>query len=416
MRKFAGISITLKITQGVLAFISIAIQSHALTNRDFNTFSVIGNAIVMTSFLDLGIGVQFIQNHLLKMKKTNENEDREVLDQIRHQSTVFIKVALIQSTTVTAYAIIYGINLTLDSITLLSIVTLITTFVFSSGGIISRALTARGYVTESLWYQLIGVFFQFLFLMLAYNLNLSVEYYIGSLSIPNFVLMLLTLRKLSLNKSLDMRPITFVKVSFKATNMKVQVMQIVQFVASTVPLLLLSMKIPDQTFSIVLIYWRIFTSVAATTSSFNSQEWRDSALKNDKKIPPFSDLIYLMKKLAISCLLASLGAIGTYIFWNFLTDVPRQINHYFDILWVIFVVTQVYHWHFYFKLLALQDYLFLIKGGVLLFCSTIFILYLLSTSDLLIFPLSIIGGVVISGIYFQIRSSSRNILVRKNNA
>lgn len=416
MRKFASISISLKMMQGALAFITIALQSHALTNQEFNSLSVIGNAIIMTSFLDLGIGVQFIQNHLNGLKNTNENEGAALLHMLKLQSKVFIKIALIQSAIVTIYSIIYGLNLKLEGITLLALVTLVTTFAFSIGGIISKALTARGYVIASLWYQFSGVFFQLSFLSLAYKLNLSFLFYIGSLAIPNLVLMVLTLRKLSREKNPKNRTITFVKSRFVVTNLKVQVLQIIQFLASTLPLLLLSMRIAEVAFSIVLIYWRIFTSVAATTSSFNSQEWRDMALKNGKENVNYSDITYLLKKVFISFLLASIATFGTNFFWEFISDVPQNNSNSFNYLWIIFVVAQIYQWHFYFKLLALQYYSILIQGSLLSFCMTLLVFYSISAPDILIFPSSIVIGMLVSGIYFQFQARSYQILLRIKNA
>jgi hypothetical protein len=408
--KFTSMSLALKISQGALAFLSLSLQSRALSNNDFIILSVIGNAILVSVFLDLGVGVQFIQNHFKSVNGANGNEDETVLRFLRAHLVVFFNVSILQSVLVSVYCLFFLFRLSTEINPILLLVVFLTTLVFSFSGLLSRSLTARGYIVQTLWYQLIGVLFQVSILYGVYLLELHLTFFIASLAIPNLIVSLLAirlLRKLSKNHLSD-------NVRLERTaptlNASIQALQFLQFTNSTIPLLIFSTNSPLILTSQVLIYWRIFTSVAAVMSTMNSLEWRESAVSGSdfSQILKLSRL-YILKKLSTSLFLSAAVLIGIVILWSHLSSQQLIFDLITNLLWLFLVPSQVYQWHNYFKLLAVHEYLDLIIATAVQLFTTVLGLYFIADDISWRLPVSCVLGLLISGAYLN----SRTILTLK---
>ena len=415
--KFTSVSLALKIFQGALAFISLSLQSKALSSNDFNILSVVGNAILMSVFLDLGAGVQFIQNHFKSADKSAPNEDAHVLKFLRSHFLIFFGVSFFQSLLVSLYCLFYLSRLSTSIEPILPIVIFFTTLIFSISGLISRSLTARGYVTESLWYQMIGVLFQVTILFGIYLMELHLTLFIALLAIPNLIVSLLSIRLLRKRSKNQGLVINRFEIHAPRLNASIQGLQILQFINSTLPLLLFSTSSPLITTSCVLIYWRIFTSVAAAMSAVNSLEWRDSAINNEDFAKIFkTDHTHLLKKIFTSLFLSALVLVFVVAFWSYLSTEQSNFRLFTYISWLLFVPSQVYQWHFYFKLLAVKEYPDLIAATALQLFSTNFSLYFIQAGPSWSLPVSYILGLLISGTYLNFRNFLMIREARRQNA
>lgn len=403
--KFTSMSLALKISQGALAFLSLSLQSRALSNNDFNILSVIGNAILVSVFLDLGVGVQFIQNHFKSVNGLNQNEDATILRFLRSYLVVFFSISILQSLLVSVYCLFYLFRLSAEIDPILLLVVFLTTLIFSFSGLLSRSLTARGYIVQTLWYQLTGVLFQVSIIYGVYLLELRLTFFIASLAIPNLIVSLLAIRLFrKLSKNHLSNTVRLERATPKL-NSSIQILQLLQFTNSTIPLLIFSTNSPLILTSQALIYWRIFTSVAAVMSTMNSLEWRESAVSNSN----FSQILklspsYMLKKVFTSLFLSAAVLIGTVILWSHLSSQQLIFDLISNLLWLFLVPSQVYQWHNYFKLLAVHEYLDLIIATAFQFFSTVLGLYLISDVISWRLPVSCILGLLISGAYLNSRT------------
>ena len=109
--KLVSLSLTLKVMQGIFAYLNIGFQSNTLTTSEFIYLSVIGNSIILSVFLDLGVGVQFIQNYFKQVKiKIVKNEDVYALKYLRKHISIFTFIACIQALFISIYAAIFQYN------------------------------------------------------------------------------------------------------------------------------------------------------------------------------------------------------------------------------------------------------------------------------------------------------------------
>jgi hypothetical protein len=167
----------------------------------------------------------------------------------------------------------------------------------------------------------------------------------------------------------------------------------------------------------VLIYWRIFTSVAAAMSAVNSLEWRESAISNDDFTQIFkADTSRLLKKILTSFFLSVAVLVVVVVFWSNLSSQQSDFGLFTYISWLFFVPSQVYQWHFYFKLLAVNEYPDLIAATALQLFSTIVGLYFIQDNIPWSLPVSYILGLLISGTYLNLRIYLMLRQLRSQNA
>jgi hypothetical protein len=404
MGSVTSVSLFLKIAQGILASLSLVVQSNALPISDFNSFSVIGNAILMSVFLDLGVGIQFIQNHFKSVGTNLVNEDLRILKFMHDHYRIFAGVSLFQSTLVLMYCIFYLLKVSAEIDVILLIVTFFTTFLFSFSGLVARSLTARGYITHSLWFQMIGAFLQVVILIVISLINLDVIFFVATLAIPNLAVSILSFRLLKKRAQMESEYPEESLLDTSKLNVSIQILQILQFINSTIPIVVVSVNTSPVVTAGVLIYWRIFTSVAAAMSALNSLEWRESATSKASSAElSLNPSHYLMKKIILSSFLSAAVLIGVLGFSRFLPMDKSELDLLFYLSWICFVPSQVFQWHFYYRLLAANKYLDLIVGTAIQFISTMSVLYKIVDNTSWSLPVSCISGLLISSIYLKTR-------------
>jgi hypothetical protein len=412
--KLVSISIILKLMQGFFAYLNIGFQSNTLTIDEFNYLSIIGNSIILSVFLDLGIGVQFIQNYFKQIKeKFVENEDKFALKYLALNLYIFVAIACIQAILISIYASIYLLNeigkLNFKLIT----TTFCVTFIFSFGALVSRILVARGYVGESVSFQVIGVLIQFLFTVFAYQVNLDLIAFILTLAFPNIVTAVLSLALLKRRATLigfdssEEQSQRVLDRSLKNISLKLQILQSLQFTIGTLPILIISYRMHEVELLGILIQWRVFSSVSASLSSLNSIEWRASALdRNQNKQNSLKNDKDLIRKMIFAFGISIPTIFMANFTWDYLANGNQNTDSLTWLIWMFYVVAQVYQWHYYYKLLSIFSYTHLILGTCIQLSTTIICILVLNPRFLGSFPFSILMGLILSGLYMQIRSSS----------
>jgi hypothetical protein len=411
--KLVSISIILKLMQGFFAYLNIGFQSNTLTISEFNYLSIIGNSIILSVFLDLGVGVQFIQNYFKQIKvKSVVNEDKFALKFLAINLHVFVAIACVQAILISIYASIFLLNdkgkIDLELIA----TTFFVTFFFSFGALFSRILIARGYVGESVSFQAIGVLIQFLFTVFAYQMNLNLTAFMFTLALPNIITTFLILAflkgKTSRNEvdspdkhsqqPLDQLP--------KSISSKLQILQLLQFAIGTLPILIVTSRIQEIALLGILIQWRIFSSLSASLSSLNSIEWRESALnRTQRKNTSLRQDKELVRKMIIATAICLPTMFIANITWDYLANGNQNTDSLTWFIWMAYVLAQVYQWHYYYKLLSVLDYVHIILGTFIQLSTMIFSILVLNPLFSGSLPFSMLMGLISSGIYMQIRST-----------
>jgi hypothetical protein len=412
--KLISIGITLKLMQGFFAYLNIGFQSNTLTISEFNYLSIIGNSIILSVFLDLGVGVQFIQNYFKQIKeKFVENEDKFALKYLAINLYVFMAIACIQATLISIYASVYLFN-EIGEVDLQIITTsFLVTFLFSFSALASRILIARGYVAESVLFQTLGVLIQFLLTVYAYQVDLDLIAFMFTLAFPNIITAVISLtflrRKATLVKFVSEEKYSqqIQNQPLKNISLKIQILQLLQFVIGTLPILIFTSRIHEVGLLGILIQWRIFSSVSASMSSLNSIEWRASALdqthhqynllRNDRE---------LVKKIILAFGISLPTIFIANFTWEYLANGNQNTDSLTWLIWMFYVVGQVYQWHYYYKLLSVSSYAQMILGTCIQLCTTIICLLVFNPQFLGVFPFSILIGLILSGFYMQIRSTA----------
>jgi hypothetical protein len=409
-QRVLALSFILKIFQGLLAYMNIILQNRSLSNLEFNHLSIIGNAILLSVFLDFGVGTKFVQNYFnIISKQKNHNEENWMLKYVKSQTPIFTLVAIIQSLFISLYV---GVFMYYESGQIKSglvIATFFTTFVFSLGGLVVKILTARGLISELIIYQLVGIFCQSLITIIAFHFKLNLTVFLFSLAIPNILAAILSLRlvklKTNLAKSIKMNS----EPARESYSISIQLLQLLQFAIGTIPILRLSKQVDVSIMSGMLIQWRVFTSISAALYALNLLEWRSTSLINLSENIVSKGKSSLKYKLLVATCLSTLIVIFSFVSWNYITISVAFPDLFSWILWSIYTLTQVYQWHFYFQLLSLEIYNCLIKATFMQLTVTLGIIEIYSLDLQWIFPWSIFMGILISGIYMQFIVNSNNL-------
>lgn len=423
INKLVGANLVFKLLQGLFAYLSIGFQSNSLSTSDFNYLSVIGNAIVLSVFLDMGVGIQFVQNYFKNFTKYEiEDEDSFALTLIAQQIHIFSFVAVIQASLISCYAIAYIQSGSGElNIEILG-ATFIVTFLFSLGGFISRLLIARGLVQESVYFQMIGVITQFIFTAVSFCFNFDLLAFLFSLSVPNVICAFLSFRLLRQNanknhfKSLDKKHLPDFFLDIRSVNFNLQILQFLQFVIGTLPLLIFSFQTNVIGFTTVLIQWRIFTSVTAALSSLNLVEWRGLSLEKENLDHDLrGDFHYLLKKITLAIALSIATSFFCHQTWGYLENGDDKLNPFSWVIWTLYSVFQVFQWHYYYQLLSKQDHSSLILGTVVQLLVTASLLLALSSSYSAALPMGISGGLMVSSVFMWIRTRNLESKKREQN-
>ena len=127
-------SLLVKLSQGFLAYLNIIVQSKSLTTAEFGYLSVIGNAIVLSMFLDMGVGTQFVQDYFKNVDLVKpSNENLFALSFLRSRIRTFFVIILAQSILIVIYAVIFQKGENGFSGFAIFVVTIIVTLLFSLG-------------------------------------------------------------------------------------------------------------------------------------------------------------------------------------------------------------------------------------------------------------------------------------------
>lgn len=414
--KLVSLNITLKVMQGIFAYLNIGFQSNSLTTSEFIYLSVIGNSIILSVFLDLGVGIQFIQNYFKQVKiKIVENEDVYALKYLRKHISIFTFIACIQALFISIYAAIFQHNNIVTVNFGLVIITFCVAFFFNYGVLLSRILIARGYVGESVSFQAIGVLTQFVFTVFAFLVDLNLFAFLITLALPNIITAILSLKhlkkksKLSTSYSNEVASDSIENNFSKRLIPKLQFVQLLQFTIGTLPLLIFTSRAYGVGLIGLLIQWRIFTSVSASLSALNSIEWRELTLaKTNYAKNLVKENKPLIRKLVLAFAISFPAVVIANFTWKYLANSNEKTNLLTWILWILYVLAQVYQWHFYYYLLSMSSYSHIIAGTFIQLFTTITCLLFLSSDFMGTFPLSILIGLILSGLYFQVKSSVLN--------
>ena len=408
------INIILKLIQGIFACIIIGFQSHSLSRLDFNNLSIIGNAIIFSTFLDLGVGVNFVQSYFLKYKNMNYiDEDRFAFNFLKMHISLFIITSIFQAAVVTLYTL-FAIpggkdNLNISLIT----ITFFVTFFYSLTSFLSRILTAKGMVFELLLFQLLGILVQLITTFLLFNCSAQLTYFLVSLAVPNLLVGLLSFKILASRVTSDENLKNILSKNFKmnknnfsfSSNLMIQILQIAQFATLTIPIAIFAHISEQTTMFTVLITLRIFSSVASSLSSFNTIEWRQRSLKGlSSALDVKNDNIYLLQKIFIGILLSIATASITSVFWNVLSRNTKMPSELMWITWILYIIVQIVQWHYYYKILAQSKYVNLLIGTLIQFCAMSLVIILLDPDWSETFPLSSVCGITLSSIYLLLVS------------
>jgi hypothetical protein len=415
INRLVGVNLIFKLLQGFFAYLSIGFQSNSLSTNNFNYLSIIGNAVVLSVFLDLGVGIQFIQNYFKKFSKFKiEDEDSFALSFLKQQTHIFILVAVIQASLVSCYAL----ALTKSGVSNLEIeilgATFIVTFLFSFGGFIARILIARGLIQESVYFQMIGVVTQFLLTVVSFYFNFDLLEFLFTLSVPNVICALLSIRLLRLNarknrtKSPEGTHLPGFLYDIRSVNIRIQIIQLLQFVIGTLSLLIVAFQQDPSGLTTVMIQWRIFTSVTAALSSLNLSEWRDLSLAEESlKSESRDNLQYFLKKMFLAFVLSFVTSFLCHQTWRYLDDSGQKLDPLSWAIWILYSIFQVFQWHYYYQLISQQEYSKLILGTVVQLLVTVGLLLALNSRYSSALPMAISGGLMISGLFM--RFTSRNL-------
>ena len=392
-------SIALRFAQGIFSYLNIAIQSNALSERDFIEFSVVMNAILLSTFLDLGIGIRFVQNHLHKRGNT-ENEDSHLLNYLRRNIFRFLAVSIFQSAIISGYATIYYLR-SREAVDVISLLTIfISCLTFSLAGLVARILIARGLIAESIRYQLYGLVTQSLISLIGLYLNFDVLYFITSLAVPNFVTAYFSVRLIV--KSTQHQKLSFTKTSdpLSSGSVEIQTLQILQFLFGILPFIILANNYSSTFFSENIIEWRIFSSVSAAMSSLNLIQWRNLATRNPYIERTFTEDSSLRFKVSLGLVLSICVAVATYLSWDVLSGNNSGVNISNLLLWSLYVPAQVIQWHYSYQYLSSSHYNILIMGTLLQIVSTLGSLIFFATSMSYRLPVAVLLGLFLSIVLF----------------
>lgn len=393
-------SIGLRFAQGIFSYLNIAIQSNALSEADFIEFSVIMNAILLSAFLDLGIGIRFIQNHFLK-RGNAQDEDAYLLDYLRRNLPRFLAVSIFQSVVISSYSALYY-QLSRGVINDISLLTIfISCLIFSLSGLVARILIARGLIAESIKFQLYGLVFQFIISLIGLVFGLQMHFYILSLAVPNLVTAYFSLRLIS-GRSRQ-RKLLFPMISgqLSSVSLEIQTLQVLQFIFGIAPFIILAKNYSSTLLSENLIEWRIFSSVSAAMSSLNLVQWRNMAIRNSGTQNYVDEDSNLRLKVITGMALSISTAFVTYLCWDLLSGSRTEVNISNLLLWSIYVPVQVIQWHYYYQYLSSSRYDMLIASTTLQIISTIGSLFFLATSMSYRLPLSVLVGLLFSTVLFH---------------
>jgi hypothetical protein len=400
MSSLVLLGLFLRITQGIFAFLNIAMQSGSLPESAFIELSVIGNAILLSTFLDLGLGVGFIQNHFGNVRELSSNENTRVLKLLRTNLWTFIRVSVFQSFLVSIYTFVF-FYLNAKTIHLeLVLVIFAITFSFGIGASLSKILTARGLVTKSILYQFVGVFCQCFFTLLCFTANLNIYVFLSTLAIPNIVTAFLSVKLIKKESKSETIEVNNAIQHRTRLSFEIQLLQVMQFLFGTIPLMLYSKSSTAIFLGTNVVAWRIFTSVSSAMSSINFLQWRNLVI-GKKKDHNLNQTSQLARTISIATILSMIIGVATFFSWDFLYSSSTGVDAGNLFLWILYVPSQVYQWHFYFDLLARQQYRNLIFASFLQLMITCGMLVLIQINHSGIFPLSVIVGVLLSSIYLQ---------------
>lgn len=389
-----------KVTQGIIAYANIVIQTHALNDKNFNTLSVIGNAVLLSAFLDLGVGVQFVQGFLkISAKNGLENEDFEALSYVKSQYQIFLIISLVQSVLITFYSIIYFEKNSRPDLIPSIIVTFLITFIFNFFGLITKILIARGYVFQSVLFQMLGVLGQALVSLIGLIYTLDLKVFLLTLALPNVLTAILSYRFIKSKIKVQVDVKATYSNSIHLLNFRIQILQFLQFVIGTLPILLISRHATAVVLSATLIQWRIFNSVCAALSSINLSEWRNNSLPKDLR--SHAELIHISRKLLFSIILALIVALTSVASWNLLAGKIPNPGFTSWILWCLYAPIQIYQWNYYFLLLPKGLYGKLIEATLIQLIFTVMLVVYFEPSDSRVLPASVIVGLVMSSFYMR---------------
>lgn len=403
------LNIALKLIPSLFAYFSIGLQSHSLSQTEFNTLSIIGNAIVLSTFLDLGVGVQFIQSYFSKFSdKDILHENRNAFGFLGSHFRLFTSVSLIQAFLVSLYTFFSIVKDDEISKGTIISVTFAVTFVFSITGLLSRVLTARGLILELLLFQFIGIFIQTITTLLAFALKLNLTYFLMTLAIPNMFVGFLTFTTIKMKSHLGFQTasgdlseeLSPLKQFSFISNSMLQILQLIQFASITIPLAVFVRRADPINGLSILIQWRIFSSVAAALSSFNFLEWRINGLMR-APVSEFSisDRSYLIRKITFGLALSGVSALATSRAWGLLSNDTGAPSVSIWVIWSAYVAAQVVQWHFYYKILPMGRYGKLLIAIVIQMSLTILVITLLGTEWQGFYPMSLFVGILISALY-----------------
>jgi hypothetical protein len=249
------------------------------------------------------------------------------------------------------------------------------------------------------------VLVQVSFLYIIYLNQSHLTLFIASLAIPNLVVSLLAMRLLRKNSKKVVIDTNSIEIKKPKLNVFVQGLQVLLFTNVTVPLLIFSTSSSLVLTSQVLIYWRIVSSIGSAMSTMNSLEWRESAIYYSD----FSQILnperkYLIKKILMSLLISVAALMGIVILWDNLSSTPSTFGFITHLFWLFIVPSQVYQWHYYFKLLAAEKYLNLISAGAFQLVTTVLLMYVFDVDNSWRFPASYFFGLLTSGVYLNLRT------------
>lgn len=396
------LAIFFRFAQGFIAFLGISLQNQALTNHDFNTLSLIGNAILLSTFLDFGVSVQFTQIHFENVRIYNYPEYNLALKHLRNSFKVFTLISLLQSLVILIYSFFYLWSNKADFSIEMILLIFIISFIFNMSVFSSRALMALGKVVRSTVYQLFGITVQLIFTTIAYFYSWGVIPFLITLLLPSLIVGLFGLIHI-VNGCVDSGIFNLEEIKIrKYLNLRIQSLQILQFLIGTIPILFYAQSVDPIMLSAILVQWRIFTSVTAALSIVNNIDWRNRALSSLDKNAGFTALQNRLNlKLITSFAVSLVTIIGTSFLWPSIfpsLEAPKIADL---AVWAFFVVFQVFQWHYYFDFLAIGSYSTLIKMTAIQLCITLLLLNFIEPSTISKFPISYAIALVASTFYLK---------------
>jgi hypothetical protein len=249
----------------------------------------------------------------------------------------------------------------------------------------------------------------------AFLVDLNLFAFLITLALPNIITAILSLKHLKKKSKLSTSYSNEVASDLIENNFskrlipKLQFVQLLQFTIGTLPLLIFTSRAYGVGLIGLLIQWRIFTSVSASLSALNSIEWRELALaKTNYAKNLVKENKPLIRKLVLAFAISFPAVVIANFTWKYLANSNEKTNLLTWILWILYVLAQVYQWHFYYYLLSMSSYSHIIAGTFIQLFTTITCLLFLSSDFMGTFPLSILIGLILSGLYFQVRSSVLN--------